>query len=234
MEKLNQNTFDQLLNLLCGENKWVAYCINLERCTERKKIFQDWAKFCGLTFNWWKATDKLTLTDEDYKYCDVYVNGTIKSNGATACRLSHHYLIKYLLSKDEYKDKEYFFILEDDAGFTNPEEDLKNLNDYIKNIIDNKYKWDHLWFGYMAGNIMKRFIPISNYTGILAQTHLTHAMLFKRNQLQLHLQILEDEKFKSLAVDWTADLIRINKLGVTLGPVKNIIQQIDENSFIWN
>jgi hypothetical protein len=233
MQSSNKNTFNHLLNLLCGENKWVAYCINLERCTERKTQFQQWADFCGLTFNWWNATDKLTLTDEDYKICDVYVNGTSKSSGATACRLSHYHLAKYLLTSEEYKDKEYFFILEDDAGFLNTEEDLKDLSDYIMDIINKKYTWDHLWFGYIK-NVMKQFIPLSSYTVILNQTHLTHAMLFKRNQLQLHLKILEDPRFKSLAVDWTADLIRQNKLGVTLGPVKSIITQVDENSYIWN
>ena len=116
------STLNQAFDYLCGENQWTAYTVGLERATDRKEQFQKWAEFCDLSFNWWNATDKLTLTDNDYNICDVYVNGTAKSAGATACRLSHQRLAKYLLK--EYPDKKYFLIMEDDVGFIGDLEEI--------------------------------------------------------------------------------------------------------------
>lgn len=233
-------TLNDSLNYLCGENNWVGYTINLERCNERRTQFQRWADYCGLTFNWWKATDKLQLTEDDYKICDVYVNGTIKSSGATACRLSHYRLAKYLLSSPEYKDKKYFLIMEDDVSFIGNEEDRKSkktkLLDFCNEIKDKNYKWDHIWF-YSVPTGMKRRIPISKNVCIFAQTHSTVMMLFERSQLELHVKILEteDPQIKSLPVDWTSDIIRTNKLGICLGPMENAIDHDDSGvSFVWN
>jgi hypothetical protein len=224
------STFDQALDMLCGKEQWIAYCINLERSKERKDVFSNWAKMIGLTFNWWKATDKLNLVEDDYKLCDVYVNGTIKQDGATACRISHHRLQEYLLSS--YPNKKYYFILEDDAGFLYPEK--KNLLfSFIEEIIIKKYKWDHIWFGFHDTG-MRRMFPISKNVSIYEQTHLCHSMLLSREQVQYHLEnILKNPKFHRLAIDWTIDILRLSKIGVTIGPVENIIQQVDKMSFIW-
>ena len=228
------------LNYLCGKDNWVGYTVSLERCIDRRKQFQQWAEYCKLPFNWWNATDKLTLTNDDYKICDVYVNGTAKCAGATACRLSHQRLAKYLLNKDEYKDKKYFLIMEDDVGFLGNEEDRqRKQNEFIqfcKEVKDKHYRWDHIWF-FSVPEGMKRQIPVSKNVCIFAQTHSTVMMLFERSQLELLVQLLEldDPKLKTLPVDWIADIIRLNKKGVCLGPIKNSIDHIDNGiSFVWN
>lgn len=222
-------TFNQLLDKLCGKDKWIAYCINLDRASKRKTNFLNFCEKVGLNVNIWSATDKLTLTPDDYKKADVYINYTSKSPGATACRLSHHSLITHLLTN--HSDKEYYFILEDDAGFKTENTGLEDLNDYINDIIKNNINFDHIWFGYIP-NVMIHSQIITPITCQLIRTHLTHSMLFKKQQLEYHLLLLTDDKYKQLAVDWTADLLRELNLGITLGPVKNIITQTDDFSFI--
>jgi GR25 family glycosyltransferase involved in LPS biosynthesis len=228
------------LNYLCGKDSWVGYTVHLDRAVERKIQFQQWADYCELSFNWWKATDKLNLTEDDYKLCDVYVNGTAKCAGATACRLSHYRLAKYLLSKPEYTDKKYFLIMEDDISFIGNEEDRQlKKNEFInfcKEVKDKKYRWDHIWF-FSVSSGMKRQIPISKNVCIFAQTHSTVMMLFERSQLELLVQLseIDDPQLKSLPIDWLADIIRLNKKGVCLGPIKNVVDHIDNGvSFVWN
>ena len=230
------STFNNILDSLCGKNKWIAYCISLDRCVDRQTNFKSWADKVGLDFNWWSATDKLDLVQADYDtYCDVYVNGTCKSAGATACRISHHKLTKHLLKNRS--DYEYFFILEDDAGFNGDFSSKKeHLFNFINEIMFNKYKWNSLWFGHQINGGMKilESIPGAQYTQTYKQTHLNHAMLIEKNQVELHLQQLNNPKHKNLAVGWTIDNLRISKLGITLGPISNIIDQVDTVSYIWN
>ena len=92
----------------------------------------------------------------------------------------------------------------------------------------NKYKWNSIWFGYHI-NGMKIFekIPGAQYTQTYKQTHLTHAMLIEKNQVETHLKILNNPNFKNLAVDWTIDILRTSNIGITLGPIMNIIDQVE-------
>ena len=69
-------TFNNILDSLCGKNKWIAYCISLDRSVDRQTNFKLWADKVGLDFNWWSATDKLNLVQDDYDTC-----------GATSCRI---------------------------------------------------------------------------------------------------------------------------------------------------
>ena len=98
-----------------------------------------------------------------------------------------------------------------------------------------KYKWNSIWFGHHI-NGMKRFesIPEAQYTQTYKQAHLNHAMLIEKNQVETHLKILNNPKFKNLAVDWTIDILRTSNIGITLGPIMNIIEQVDAVSYIWN
>ena len=59
-------------------------------------------------------------------------------------------------------------------------------------------------------------------------------MLIEKNQVETHLKILNNPKFKNLAVDWTMDILRSSNIGITLGPIMNIIEQVDDVSYIWN
>jgi len=232
------STLNQAIDYLCGEDNWIAYTVGLERASERRDQFEKWATFCDLSFNWWNATDKLTLSPEDYNICDVYVNGTSKCSGATACRLSHQRLAKYLLS--QYPEKKYFLIMEDDVGFTGDltEKQNKKTNfiNFCKEIKDKKYRWDHIWF-FSVEQGMRRQIPVSKNICIYAQTHSTVMMLFERSQLELLVKLLEDPnpQVKRLPVDWIADIIRLTKNGTCLGPIKNVVDHIDNGfSFVWN
>ena len=228
---------NQALDSLCGEGNWVCYVINLKRSTDRKESVQKFADFIGLSVNFWEATDKLTLTQDDYKEADVVVNGHLKSDGATACRLSHHRLSKYLLK--QYPNHQYFFILEDDLGFVGDQEEKlakkERLVQFCKLVKDKKYRWDQLLFYSFPG--MRQSIPISDQVCIYTQTHGNVAVLLHRKQVELHVQILETDhpQMRSLPCDWTIDILRRQKLGVCLAPINNLVDHIDNGfSFIWN
>ena len=99
---------------------------------------------------------------------------------------------------------------------------------------DKNYNWDHIWF-FSFG--MRRQIPISKNVCVYAQTHSTVMMLFERSQLELLVTLLEDSnpQLKSLPVDWIADIIRLSRKGTCLGPIKNVVDHIDNGfSFVWN
>ena len=221
-----------LLDSLCGKDNWIAYCINLERATERKAQFTEWAKSINLPFKWWVATDKLTLTEEDYKWCDVYVNGTIKSDGATACRISHHKLSKHLL--EAYPNIQYFFIFEDDAGFKQPIEDQFPLvANFLTAVKGCGLGWNTLQFGYHDTGF-RRMAKFNNDLFVVYNCHLAHAQLIHRSQIDAHVKVLEDKQSFSLPVDWTYDLLRQHGVSRTLGPSTTVIDQVDPKSFIWH
>ena len=46
---------------------------------------------------------------------------------------------------------------------------------------------------------------------------------------------MNDPQLKTLPADWIVDLIRINKAGLCLGPINNVVDHIDNGvSFVWN
>ena len=223
---------------------WIAYCINLERCKERRANFEKWAKFVGLSVEFWVAKDKLTLTKKDYDdYCDVQVfNGyeTLKSDGATACRISHTQLAEHLLTN--HGDKDYYFILEDDAGFKgDTQEQMDNkkslLFDFLARCYPRRDKFAHLWFGFHDTGL-RQMVPIPDdpIVDLYLRTHLLHAMLLKKNEVAIALQWMtcDDEELRHLPVDWIYDMLRTHYKRITLGPRVNIIEQVDTTSFIWN
>ena len=210
---------NKILNELVGENNLKAYCISLERCSERRKNFDKWTNDIDLNFQYWNATDKNTLEEAFVK-----VNG-ILNMGATACSLSHYHLYKHLLKT---YDCDYFFILEDDCGFKNSSKD--ELFEFMKHINRFNFNWDMLWFGYHETGF-KRLTPITSHICYVVNTHLSHAFFVKRELLEFILQIFEVAK--EHPIDWVIDITR-QKKAVTLGPVKTIIDQVDDYSFIWD
>lgn len=228
---------DNLLDQLLGINNWNAYCINLDIATDRRKSFSKWASDVGLTFEYWKATDKNTLTALDYQECDVVVNNQFKSPGATACRLSHLRLFRHLLK--QFPDKEYFFVFEDDCGFkevpgtskTEPGSVKKQmLYQYIQDIMEYKTNWDMLLFGYHDTGA-KQLAQISERLNLVVQAHLAHATIYKRSVLESILYICDQPGTKQLPFDWITDILR-NLKSITLGPKDSIIDQIDDFSYI--
>jgi hypothetical protein len=222
---------DSLLNNLLGINNWNAYCINLDVATDRKKCFSSWASDIGLTFEFWKATDKNTLTSEDYKECDVVVNNEFKSPGATACRLSHLRLFRYLLK--QFPNKEYFFVFEDDCGFSNNNNTVNKkqmLYQYIEDVTEYKTNWDMLLFGYHDTGV-KQLSPISDKLNLVIRAHLAHATIYKRSVLENILYICDQQGTKQLPFDWITDILRELK-SITIGPKHSIIDQIDNFSYI--
>lgn len=210
---------NKILNELVGENNWKAYCISLERCQERRANFSNWANDIDLSFQYWNATDKNTLEEAFVK-----VNN-ILNLGATACSLSHYNLYKYLLKNYDCK---YFFILEDDCGFK--QSNKQELFEFMQHIDRFNFNWDMLWFGYHDTGF-KRLMPVTSHICYVANTHLSHALFVKRELLEFILQIYEVAK--EMPIDWVIDLTR-QKKAVTLGPVKTIIDQVDDYSFIWD
>jgi GR25 family glycosyltransferase involved in LPS biosynthesis len=210
---------NKILDDLVGENNWKAYCISLERCSDRRKNFDKWTNDIDLNFQYWNATDKNTLEEAFVK-----VNG-ILNMGATACSLSHYHLYKHLLKT---YDCDYFFILEDDCGFKNSSKD--ELFEFMKHINRFNFNWDMLWFGYHETGF-KRLTPITSHICYVVNTHLSHAFFVKRELLEFILQIFEVAK--EHPIDWVIDITR-QKKAVTLGPVKTIIDQVDDYSFIWD
>ena len=69
---------NSFLDKFCGKDKWSVYCISLERCTERRINFTNWANSVDLTFTFFDAIDKRDLTEA------VCVVGQESSIGATA------------------------------------------------------------------------------------------------------------------------------------------------------
>lgn len=210
---------NKILDDLVGENNWKAYCISLERCSDRRNNFDKWTNDIDLNFQYWNATDKNTLEEAFVK-----VNG-ILNMGATACSLSHYHLYKHLLKT---YDCDYFFILEDDCGFKNSSKE--ELFEFMKHINRFNFNWDMLWFGYHETGF-KRLTPITSHICYVLNTHLSHAFFVKRELLEFILQIFEVAK--EHPIDWVIDITR-QKKAVTLGPVKTIIDQVDDYSFIWD
>lgn len=220
------NTLDLYLDKLLGKNNWKAYCINLKISSDRREQFTNWANDIGLSFNFWDATDKNSLTIDDYKQCDVIVNGAFKSAGATACRLSHQRLMEHLLST--CPNTEYFFIFEDDCGFK--QSNKNDLFQFINSVIEYNTNWDTILFGYHDTGY-KQLAQLNQYINLVISSHLAHATIYKRSAMEAVVYFCNQPEFNTLPFDWITDMLR-QKKSVTLGPTRTIIDQVDAFSFI--
>lgn len=233
----------QLLDRALGEGTWVAYCINLERAAERREHFSKWAASVNLPFEWWVATDKKKLTEDDWKLCHCK-HSQGPDLGPTACRASHHKLYNHLLATYPQESKvQWFFILEDDAGFAHPEEDAATLTHFLHSIalIKDQVPFEMLHFGYHMTGLLQ-LQPINANIAHVIATHLTHAMVLSRRTVKNVLLLCDQENLKHLPIDWITDALRRTKVDepppdrfpvcLTLGPLRSVIHQVEEYSYL--
>ncbi len=215
---------NNILDNLLGKNNWVARCINLERCNNRRDTFEKFAKDIDLNFDFFKGVDKRDLKKEEIF---VYINNDrYPHDGGTACFLSHYNLYNYLLNNYSC---EYFFIFEDDAGFKNSNK--KELFDFFENVKKTGINWGVLEFGYHDTGFNQR-INIDNNLCLIQHKHLAHAFLVKRECIIFMLEEIE-KNIKSPRcppIDWIKDFIF--KKTIVLGPRYTIIDQVDTISII--
>jgi GR25 family glycosyltransferase involved in LPS biosynthesis len=232
-----KNIFDEskmnnILDELLGKNNWSAHCISLENSLDRREKFQEWASFIELDFQFFNAVDKNTLSKDEIFVVVDKVSKQYMSSGATACRLSHLKLCKYLL---ENTDHDFFFILEDDAGFSKQFDKNGIKSDLIFYLSQTKdIEWDIVWFGYPENGGLKNLIQLDMTPNIVKvkHSHQSHAFIVTREILKFLVVLYEDKtKHYRLAVDWILDIVlsHVN----CVGPPFSIISQVDsEESFI--
>lgn len=219
---------DALLNSFLRK-PWKAYCISLPRCTERRETFQRWANQQGLTFTFWDATDKRSLSPEEFDQKKVLVANEYNP-GATACRISHERLWAHC---SQEKDISYFFILEDDAGFQS--KTLEDLKVFLEGVQKFNKPWStlQLGFGTMTGSelhlVSKRVPPGIYQTDFCDQTH---AIVYTRQAIQDMLQLSQEEKYKTRPSDGLLLTYVQKKKGIVLCPKQSILEQTDSISYI--
>lgn len=243
-------SMDAALDACLGKNNVEVYCISLPHATDRRRRFEAFASSIGMTFSFWNAIDKQNLTPEDLKMACVRI-GDAHCPGASACRLSIHQCLE---SFYQHSTKDYILILEDDAGFetngrTTPSSssEMSNLQDLIRFLEDcckhnekNPYdRWLQVWFGYYDDD-RTNFRPFHTHqtekvlTSSLAYqclgTSCTHAMLFRRDTVELLLFGLLRMEGRHLPIDWFTKTMMADVL--TLIPPKTIIAQTDDYSYV--
>lgn len=205
---------------------WKAYCISLPRCTERRQRFTEWAQEIGLTFQFWDAVDKRDLATPSV------LSGGELSLGATACRLSHEALWRHIVDHDT---EEFFFLLEDDAGFKS--KTFQDLTVFLKGVttIQKQKPWSilHLGFGTMTGSdlhlLSKRNPPGIFQTNFCDQTH---AMLYTRQAIQTMLTLSRNQAYTTRPSDGLLLAFVQTKKGLVLAPKQSIVEQTDTVSYI--
>jgi len=224
---------NSLLDSLCGQNNWVAYCINLKRAVERKNSFNKFCEYIDLSCNFFDATDKLDMKNT----YNVMIGGKY-SSGATACKLSHERLLKHYIK--EHPNQQFLFIFEDDCGFS-PSDKIgfgknssyqtkENLFQFLTDVSNSKIDWDCIHFGYYY----EKLIPITTNICQVLSTDLTHAMLFNRKTCHNLLKIYSNPNSSPMAADHITQYLRRIGFMKTIGPPQTLIDQVDGISFIWS
>jgi hypothetical protein len=214
---------DTVLSSFC-KGPWKAYCISLPRCTERRQRFAQWAGDNQLTFSFWDAVDKQTLS-----YPTV-ISGNQLSLGATACRQSHEALWKHCLQE---KDIRFFFLLEDDAGFHS--KGLEDLKGFLEGVTKTGKAWSALQFGFgtMTGSdlhLMSKRIPPGIFQVDFCDQ--THAILYTRQAIQQMLELSQNPLYATRPSDGLLLTFVQKKKGIVLAPASLIIEQTDTISYI--
>jgi GR25 family glycosyltransferase involved in LPS biosynthesis len=214
---------DAFLDKFCGKDKWAAYCISLERCTERRANFEAWAKHVELTFTFFNAIDKRDLTEA------VCLVGDEPSLGATACRLSHMALYEVAASTN----KEWILIFEDDAGFKNSSK--ADLYKFLDVLSSSKLRPQMVQFGYhtaeklMMNLIWKTIDPMIYKYEAADQAH---AILYRKKTITDLMGLCSIEVHKKKPID--AVIIVWQRKNSCIGPETSVIEQVDPISYIWS
>ena len=214
---------DLALNSFC-KGPWKAYCISLPRCTERRQRFTKWALENQLTFSFWDAVDKKSLTQPSV------VSGNQLSLGATACRQSHEALWAHCLQE---KETQFFFLLEDDAGFGSKR--LEDFNQFLVGVSKTGKAWSILQFGFgtMTGadlHLTSKRIPPGIFQVDFCDQ--THALLYTRQAIQQMLDLCQNPSYASRPSDGLLLTFVQKKKGIVLAPVVSILEQTDTISYI--
>jgi glycosyl transferase family 25 len=214
---------DAFLDKFCGKDKWAAYCISLERCTERRSNFEAWAKHVELTFTFFDAIDKRNLKEA------VCLVGKEPSLGATACRLSHEALYEMA----DKTNKEWIMIFEDDAGFK--KSNKTNLYKFLDALSSSRLRPQMVQFGYhtaeklMMNLIWKSIDPMIYKYEAADQTH---AILYKKKTINDLIGLSKKEIYKKKPID--ALIIVWQRKNSCIGPETSVIEQVDPISYIWS
>jgi len=230
---------DALENWL-GKDTIFTRCISLKRATHRRKRFIEWTTHVELDCPFWDAVDYRDLTPQDLeKWCNVQICNGKFVLGASACRISITKCMIHFLNETTYP---YLLLFEDDAGFVSngsntgcqstPLSNKQSLLDFIKELtlFTHSNSWDMIWFGYYDGD-KNAHTPISSLICKSMGVHSTHAMLFHRKEVQILLELLLDERYKSHPID-EFTCFRMKTQQNTLLPIQTIICQTDNEQFI--
>lgn len=220
---------DSLFNTFL-QGPWKAYCISLPRCTERRERFQHFASENGLTFTFWDAYDKQTLSDEIYEEKKVLV-GNQFSKGATACRISHVSLWYHIILNDaKYKT---IVIFEDDAGFLS--KSIEDLKEFLKGVSKIQKPWSalQLGFGTMTGSDL-HLLSSRNPEDIFKVDFCdqTHAIIYTREAIQSMITLSSTKKYKTCPSDGLFLAFVQRKMGTVYAPRTSILEQTDTISYI--
>lgn len=234
-----------------GKGTYLVQCISSSRATDRRKRFDAFTQEIGLSFAYWDAIDEDTLTPTDREMANVHVQGTV-SDRTTAQRLSMHQCMDAFL---ESTDKEFLWILHDDAGFpgnddrtstttTTMSEPMapQKMLDALLSFLDAcslrapsctsrthplppesnmDYEWMQVWFGYDDESHIQR---IGDHDSVICRctgASSTHAMLFRREAVQLLVHGLVRWDARHVPIDWF--LKNSMKEALTLVPRYTII-----------
>lgn len=217
---------DELLSHFCRA-PWKAYCISLPRCLERRERFTKWATDNGLTFTFWDAVEKQTLSHP------TVISGNQLSLGATACRLSHEALWNHCLTQE--KPIQYFFILEDDAGFK--QKSLEDLKRFLEGISKISKPWSILQFGFgtMTGSelhLLSKRVPPGIFQADFCDQ--THAILYTRQAIEDMLNLSQNPAYQTRPSDGLLLTYVQKKKGNVYAPRTSILEQTDSVSYISN
>lgn len=249
---------DERLNRWLGKDRFVVRCISSVRSIDRRTRFETFAKDIGLSFEYWDATDKSTITPTDRVMANVLVNGKV-SEDATAQRISIHRCMETFLDST---DKEFLFVLQDDAGFHSnsgsrpssistkwssrenlfsfvdacslraPSSSARTHRPCTSPFTTMDYEWMQVWFGY-AEDDQDKICEISKDESVLCRctgTSSMHAMLLRRDAVQLLVHGLVRPDARHVPIDWYVK--KGMKETRTLVPRYPIIGQVDDNTLV--
>lgn len=121
------------------ENIQEIYVINLKKCTNRMRKFDDNMRSLKLKYKRWDAVNGSAIKRDDSNTTFLCRN-YMCNNGVIGCYLSHITLWRHILNSNQNSQK-WFMIFEDDARFT--PKAIENLDGVFSDM--KKWKSDNLY-----------------------------------------------------------------------------------------